>query len=48
VLFIPEDQVYWTAHASRKGREPAATQEYVKHDFRMKLETLKLLNQKQK
>ena len=27
VLFVPEEQIYWTAHASCQGHEPAANQE---------------------
>jgi len=46
VLFVPEDQVYWVAHASAKGHEPAATQEYVKHDLKGKLEGLKTVGKK--
>jgi len=33
VLFIPEDQNYWVAHASLRGHQPAATQPYVKHSL---------------
>lgn len=40
VLFVPEDQTYWVAHASCKGHQPAATQKYVKHDLREALKKL--------
>jgi hypothetical protein len=42
VLFIPEDQNYWVAHASLRGHQPAATQPYVKHSL---AENLKKLEQ---
>lgn len=40
VLFIPEDQNYWVAHASLKGHQPAATQPYVKHSLSENLRKL--------
>jgi len=43
VLFVPEEQVYWTAHASCKGHEPAANQEYVRHELKGNLEVLEKL-----
>lgn len=46
VLFVPEEQVYWTAHASYKGHEPAATQDYVRHELKGNLELLKSVQQK--
>lgn len=40
VLFIPEDQNYWVAHASLRGHQPAATQPYVKHSLAENLKKL--------
>jgi hypothetical protein len=40
VLFVPEDQVYWVAHASCKGHQAAATQKYVRHDLKEALKKL--------
>jgi len=40
VLFVPEDQAYWVAHASCKGHQAAATQKYVKHDLKEALRKL--------
>jgi len=40
VLFVPEDLTYHVAHASTKGRQPAATQPYVKHDLKANLKML--------
>jgi hypothetical protein len=37
VLFVPEDQNYWVAHASINGAKPAATQKYVKHSLKENL-----------
>ena len=46
VLFVPEDQTYHVAHASTKGRQPAATQPYVKHDLKANLAVLEELKRK--
>ena len=40
VLFVPEDQAYWVAHASCTGHQAAATQKYVKHDLKEALKKL--------
>ena len=46
VLFVPEDQTYYTAHASYRGHQPASTQDYVKHNLKAALRVLPDLNQK--
>ncbi|MCY3022228.1 MAG: C45 family autoproteolytic acyltransferase/hydrolase [Planctomycetota bacterium] len=40
VLFVPEDQAYLVAHATCKGHQPAAAQNYVKHDLKENLRKL--------
>ena len=44
VLFVPEDQIYYAAHAGLRGHKPAAETKYVRHDFKEELKTLEEVN----
>ncbi len=46
VLFIPEDQTYYAAHASLRGHKPASEQKYVKHNFKEQVEMLSKVEEK--